>query len=112
MFRRLRFGIDLLRPWCGCRRRLRSLWGGGWIGLRSPRGSWNPRRRWRRLLTNGLAVVVADHHHDKFRLLRCDGLARNLRPFRVAAEIISYEPRLGPMLAHDANLWLFRIGIF
>src|SRR5215470_15012172 len=44
------------------------------------------RRRGRRnFLTDGLAIVVSEHHDDEVGFLVSDNLARHLRPFALAA---------------------------
>jgi hypothetical protein len=40
---------------------------------------------WRSLLTDGLPIIVSDHHDDEFGLLGNDDLPRHLRPFATAA---------------------------
>src|SRR5215475_791906 len=71
------------------------------------------RRRGRRsLLTDGLAIVVSDHHHDELGLFRSDNLARHLRPLAIAALIVTDEAGIGAMFAHDADLGLLGKGIF
>src|SRR5215510_14327985 len=71
------------------------------------------RRRGRRsLLTDGLAIIVSDHHDDEVRFLGSDDLARHLRPLALAALIVTNETGLGAMFAHDADFGLLRKGIF
>src|SRR5262249_53962950 len=73
------------------------------------------RVRWRRrrsLLTDGLAIIVSDHHDDEFGFLGSDDLARHLRPFAIAALIVPDETGLGAMFAHDADFELLGKGIF
>jgi hypothetical protein len=73
------------------------------------------RVRWRRrrnLLTDGLAIVVSDHHDDEFGFLGSDDLARHLRPLTIAALIVTNETGIGAMFAHDADLGLLGKGIF
>src|SRR6516225_7471064 len=83
---------------------------------------WDCRRRlyrlgvrWRRrrsLLTDGLAIVVSDHHNDEFGFLGSDDLACHLRPFAIAALIVTDETGVGAMFAHDADLGFLGKGIF
>src|SRR5215471_1567339 len=71
------------------------------------------RRRGRRsLLTNGLAIIVSDHHDDEVGLLRSDDLARHLRPLAIAALIVMNETGIGAVFAHDADFGLLGKGIF
>src|SRR5262249_36127580 len=71
------------------------------------------RRRGRRsLLTDGLAIIVSDHHDDQLGVLGSDGLSRPLRPFAVAALIVTDETGIGAMFAHDADLGLLGKGLF
>src|SRR5215472_16675265 len=71
------------------------------------------RRRGRRsLFTDGLAIIVSDHHYDEVRLLGSDDLARHLRPLTIAALIVTNETGIGAMFAHDADLGLLGKGIF
>ena len=81
------------RPRCRSRRRL------------ALRGSAR-RRCCRRALADRLAVVDADHHDDEFRLFGRDDFARNLRPFGLAAGLVTDEARGGAMLAHNAEFRL------
>src|SRR5262245_66425294 len=65
------------------------------------------RRRGRRsLLTDGLAIIVSDHHDDEFGILGSDDLARQLRPLAIAALIVTEEAGIGAMFAVDAYLVL------
>src|SRR6516165_10058060 len=67
------------------------------LRIRSRRRDWRGRlyrlrvrwRRWRSLLTDGLAIIVADHHDDEFGFLGGDDLARHLRPLAIAALIVT-----------------------
>src|SRR5262249_2686653 len=70
------------------------------------------RRGRRSLLTDGLAIVVPDHHDDELGFLGSDDLARQLRPFDIAALIVADETGRGAMFAHDADLGLLGKGIF
>src|SRR5262249_56068642 len=73
------------------------------------------RVRWRgrrSLFPDGLAIIVSDHHHDEFGFLGNDDLARHLRPFALAALIVTNETGIGAMFAHDADLGLLGKGIF
>src|SRR5215831_7655698 len=71
------------------------------------------RRRGRRsLLTDGLAIVVSDHHHDEIGFLGSDDLARQLRPFAIAALIVTDETGIGVMFAYDADLGFLGKAIF
>src|SRR5262249_22451571 len=73
------------------------------------------RVRWRRrrsLLTDGLAIVVSDHHYDEVGFLGSDDLARYLRPLAIAALIVTDKAGIGAMFAHDADLGLLGKGIF
>src|SRR5215471_15178218 len=73
------------------------------------------RVRWRRrrsLLTDGLAIIVSDHHDDEVGFLGNDDLARHLRPFAIAALIVPDETGIEAMFAHDADLGLLGKGIF
>src|SRR5262249_5631102 len=69
-------------------------------------------RRWRSLLTDGLAIIVSDHHNDEFGFLGGDDLARHLRPLALAALIVTNETGIGAVFAHDADLGLLGKGIF
>jgi hypothetical protein len=69
--------LEIRRRRWACRRRLYRL-----------------RVRWRRrrsLLTDALTIVVSDHHDDEFGFLGSDDLARYLRPFAIAALIVTKE---------------------
>src|SRR6516165_798745 len=90
--------LQIRRPWRDCRGRLYRL------GVR-----W---RRRRSLLTDGLAIVVSDHHNDEFGFLGSDDLACHLRPFAIAALIVTDETGVGAMFAHDADLGFLGKGIF
>src|SRR6516165_8219389 len=70
------------------------------------------RRGRRRFLTDGLTIVVSDHHDDEVGFLGSDNLARHLRPFDIAALIVPDETGIGAMFAHDADLGLLGEGIF
>src|SRR5215510_4277851 len=69
-------------------------------------------RRRRSLLTDGLAIIVSDHHDDEFGFLGSDDLARHLRPLVLAARIVPDETGIGAMFANDADLGLLGKGIF
>ncbi len=71
-----------------------------------------PGRRRRRTVADRLPVVEADHHHDELGLIRRDRLAHDLRPFHIAPRIVADETRIGPVLAHDAELRLFGERVF
>jgi hypothetical protein len=66
-------------------------------------GRSGPHDRWH-FLTDRLAIVVADHHQDVFRLLRRDDIARRLRPIALAALIVADKAGIGAMLARDGDL--------
>src|SRR5262249_42441621 len=85
------------RRW-DCRRRLYRL-----------RVRWRGRRS---LLTDGLAIVVSDHHDDEFGFLGSDDLARHLRPLAIATLIVTDETGIGAIFAHDPDLGLLGKGIF
>src|SRR5215470_12132649 len=73
------------------------------------------RIRWRKrrgLLTDGLAIIVSDHHNDEFGFLGNDDLARHLRPLAIAALIVTDETGIGAMFAHDADFGFLGKGIF
>src|SRR5262249_11978417 len=92
------------------------------LPLQIRRRRWDWRRRlyrlrvrWcgtRSLLTDGLAIIVSDHHDDEFGFLGSDDLARYLRPLAIAALIVTNETGISAMFAHDANLRLLGKGIF
>jgi hypothetical protein len=90
------------------------------LQIRSRRWDWRGRLcrlrvRWRgrrSLLTDGLAIIVSDHHDNEFGFLGSDDLARHLRPLALAARIVPDETGVGAMFAHDADLGLFGKGIF
>src|SRR6266700_4191261 len=69
-------------------------------------------RGWRSLLTDGLAIIVSDHHDDEFGFLGNDDLARHLRPLAIAALIVPDETGVDAMFAHDPDLGLLGKGIF
>src|SRR5262249_45442582 len=64
------------------------------------------------LLTDGLAIIVSDHHDDELGFLGSDDLARHLRPLALAALIVTDETGIGAMFPHDADLGLLGKGIF
>src|SRR5262249_60607230 len=69
------------------------------------------RRRGRRsLLTDGLAIIVSDHHDDEFGFLGSDDLARHLRPLALAARVVPDETGIGARFAHGADLWVIGKG--
>src|SRR5262249_1811034 len=80
-----------------------------WWGLYLLRVHWRGRRS---LLTDGLAIIVSDHHDDEFGFLGSDDLPHHLRPFARAALIVTNETGIGAMFAHDADLRLLGKGIF
>src|SRR6516162_11089686 len=90
------------------------------LQIRRRRWEWRGRlyrlrirwRRWRSLLTDGLAIIVSDHHDDEFGFLGGNDLARHLRPFAIAAPIVADETGIGAMFAHDADLGLLGKSIF
>src|SRR5258707_6006461 len=90
------------------------------LQIRRRRWDWRGRLyrlrvRWRgrrSLLTDGLAIIVSDHHDDEFGFLGSDDLARHLRPLALAALIVTDETGIGAMFAHDADLGLLGKGIF
>ena len=89
-----------------------AVWPGA--GLRSGRGRGLPRRRRRAArgpLANRLVIVGPDHHHDEFRLLGRDDLARGLRPVHVTAGIVADQAGGGAVLAGDADLRPLREGV-
>jgi hypothetical protein len=63
-------------------------------------------------LANLLTVVETDHHDDELRPLRCDEFARDLRPFDVALGIVTHQPGIGAVLAHDPEFRLLRKSVF
>ncbi len=77
------------------------------IGLRRARA-----HGCRRLFTDQLAVVVADHHDDELGLLGRYDLARHLRPLVLAAPAVADEPGIGAMLAHDGDVGVLGVGVF
>src|SRR5262245_24851785 len=90
------------------------------LQIRGRRWDWRGRLyrlrvRWRgrrSLLTNGLAIIVSDHHDDELGFLGSDDLARHLRPFAIAGLLVTNETGIGAMFAHDADLGLLGKGIF
>src|SRR5262249_42061015 len=87
-------------------RRLRWDW---WGRLYRLRVRW---RRRRSRLADALTIIVSDHYDDEVGLLRSDDLARYLRPFEIAALIVTDEAGIGAMFAHDADLGPLGQGIF
>src|SRR6516162_2364275 len=118
---RLEFPRSVVRLARLCRRKVGMLLL-DWLPLqiRSRRWDWRGRLcrlrvRWRgrrSLLTDGLAIIVSDHHDHEFGFLGSDDLARHLRPLALAARIVPDETGVGAMFAHDADLGLFGKGIF
>src|SRR5262249_58518513 len=53
-----------------------------------------------------------DHHDDEFGLLGSDDLARHLRPFALAALIVTDETGISAMFAYDADFGLLGKGVF
>src|SRR6516162_9656815 len=90
------------------------------LQIRRRRWDWRGRLcrlrvRWRgrrSLLTDGLAIIISDHHDDEFGFLGNDDLAHHLRPLALAALIVTNETGIGAMFAHDADLGLLGKGIF
>src|SRR5262245_16821822 len=90
------------------------------LQIRGRRWDWRGRLyrlrvRWRgrrSLLTNGLAIVVSDHHDDELGFLGSDDLARHLRPLAIAALIVTDETGIGAMFAHDAGPGVIGIRSF
>src|SRR6516165_377727 len=86
--------------------------------IRRRRWDWRGRlcrlrvRGRRSLLTDGLAIIVSDHHDEEFGFLGNDDLARHLRPLALSALIVTNETGIGAMFAHDADLGLLGKGIF
>ena len=70
------------------------------------------RRRGRRRLADALAIVIPDHHHDEVRFLDSDDLTRHLRPFAIAALLVTDETGIGAVFAHNADLGLLGKSLF
>jgi hypothetical protein len=90
------------------------------LQIRSRR--WDCRRllyrlsaRWRgrrSFITDGLAIVVSDHHDHQLGFSAAMISRANLRPFAIAALIVTDETGISAMFAHDANLGFLGKGIF
>jgi hypothetical protein len=62
--------------------------------------------------SDGLTIVIADHHDDEFRFLGRNDFACDLRPLGVPASIVADEAGIGAMFAYDPDLGFLGKGIF